>query len=180
MLFDGLRSDQGDDDVLCSDRVLDSDEDDYSDSEFDDVAYEGTSDIEMTPAHSFNFPARTAGMGTSKIAVRPPADVQSLPSNAPASSILEDTFSYCSLDESSVMVRSVAEESDVACSSRNNSLHDSSVFDAVDEDEDDSYAVDEWEEEDESTSEVQRLAHLLNGTDLRQEIRDELRRCLDE
>ena len=93
---------------------------------------------------------------------------------------MEDTFSYCSLDESSVMVRSVAEESDVACSSRNNSLHDSSVFDAVDEDEDDSYAVDEWEEEDESTSEVQRLAHLLNGTDLRQEIRDELRRCLDE
>ena len=48
------------------------------------------------------------------------------------------------------------------------------------DDEEDSYAVDEWEEEEEEDAVVARLANLLDGTDLRRQIRDELRRGLEE
>ena len=66
--------------------------------------------------------------------------------------------------------------------SRDNIVHNGS-----DAEYDDSYAIDDWEEEEEEEGEndtedvlVKRLAHLLRGTDLQQEIRDELRRDLEQ
>ena len=171
-----MHSEQDEDNVVYGDDDQD-DEDDYSENEFDEDTYDGTSGMEQTPRDPAVFEVG------SRIVSPPPADLQSQPSTALASPVLEDSFVNCSLDESSAMAKSVAEDSDAASGNSVNNdsvLHDSSLLNVGEEedDEEDSYAVDEWEEEEEEDAVVARLANLLDGTDLRRQIRDELRRGL--
>eukprot|EP00946_MAST-07B_sp_MAST-7B-sp1_P005111 g5111.t1 len=169
VLFDGMNSCLEEENAVNDDceGVEDSD---YSASEFYEDSFGDSSGLTMTPRADNEEPDGEC--------LQSPADIQSQPSTAVASSVMEDSLSYCSEDDSSVLTQSVADGSEIASitESRDNIVHDSS-----DTEYDDSYAIDDWEEEEKDDDDVlvKKLAHLLSGTDLQQEIRDKLRRDLE-